>query len=136
MRRFLFSVLMVFVVFVLMVAVLLAGMRAGWVQPDPSIGNGIDKYSGVKREQAENAIWEAKYMAHEYGSPGFLSLEYRVTSMKRCPENPLKCTQAVREKRSCAGEPFAMEVQTYTVFGLPFGKWSANCGGTMGYGVF
>ena len=127
---------------VLTVIVLLAVLRVGWVLPQRLIGNGVDGYAGPEKPYASNAIDEAKSLMSEGLNPGgILVSAYRVTRVMRCPEYPIRCgpptlkNGVYYENPACEGKPFAVEVQTYTIFAVPSGKVGVNCGGSVGYGV-
>ena len=122
------KILVVVIVFVLLVTPGLA-----WLQLQLPIRTGVDGYSGIERAYARDAIYKTKAPA------GLLARSYRVTRLERCPQHPPTCGPPIRrdgtlrENPSCEGEPFAAEVEMSTIFGLPFGKVSINCGGTVGF---
>ena len=69
-------------------------------------------------------------------TPGSLVAAYRVTDVRRCPGRPIQCGPAIRvregvyrENPACEGSPFAVDVQTYTFFGVPFGSADLPCEG-------
>lgn len=124
--------------FALVLAVLALGavLGAGWVLPHQFIGTGLDDYRGVEKEYAAGAVEQAKLQDSEWGNPGPLVAAYRVTEVRRCPGRPIRCGPAIRvgegverENPECEGNPFAVDVQTYTLFGLPFGDADLPCYG-------
>ena len=123
-----------FLIFLLVMIVLLTVLRVGWLLPHRYIATGVDNYSGIEREYANTAIEEAKFQMNEWGSPGPLVAAYRVTCVKRCPDIPLRCGPPIRVKKgvyrenpACEGSPFAVDVRTYTFFGLPLGNVPLAC---------
>jgi hypothetical protein len=107
---------------------------AGWVLPHRLIETGVDGYSGIEREYAKTAIEMAQIQDNEWGNPGPLIAAYRVTDVRRCPGRPIRCGPAIRlgkgvyrENPECEGSPYAVDVQTYTFFGIPSGDADLPC---------
>jgi hypothetical protein len=107
---------------------------AGWVLPQRLIETGVDEYSGIERRYAKTAVEEAKVEDREWGSSGALNAAYRVTEVRRCPGRPIRCGPAIRvrkgvyrENPECEGSPFAVDMQTYTFFGIPSGDANLPC---------
>jgi hypothetical protein len=111
-------------------------LGAGWALPHRHIGTGLDDYRGLARRYAETTVELAKVQNNEWGNPGPLVAAYRVTDVRRCPGRPIQCGPAIRvregvyrENPACEGSPFAVDVQTYTFFGVPFGSADLPCEG-------
>jgi hypothetical protein len=94
----------------------------------------VDDYRGIEREYAASAVEQAKVQNNEWGNPGPLVAAYRVTDVRRCPGRPVRCGPAIRvrkgvyrENPECEGSPFAVDVKTYTFFGIPLGDADLPC---------
>jgi|SRR5215216_4480426 hypothetical protein len=115
---------------------LCAVLWAGWTLPHRHIETGLDDYRGIERRYAETAVELTKVQNNEWGNPAPPIAAYRVTDVRRCPERPIRCGPAIRvregvyrENPECEGSPFAVDVQTYTLFGVPFGSADLPCEG-------
>ncbi len=120
----------------LAVLALCAMLVAGCSSSGRQLGDGVDDYSGVEKEYARAAIEEAKLQDNEWGGPGPLITAYRVTDVRRCPGIPVRCGPAIRvrkglfkENPSCEGNPFTVDVQTYTFLDIPLGSADLPCEG-------
>jgi len=107
---------------------------AGWALPHRHIETGVDDYRGIEREYAASAVEQAKVQNNEWGNPGPLVAAYRVTDVRRCPGRPVRCGPAIRvrkgayrENPECEGSPFAVDVKSYTFFGIPLGDADLPC---------
>jgi len=120
----------------LVVLALCAAFAAGCASPGRDIPDGVGDYSGVEKEYARTAIEQAKLQDAEWGGPGPLITAYWVTDVRRCPGIPVRCGPAIRvregvfrENPECEGNPFTVDVETHTFFGIPLGSADLPCDG-------
>jgi hypothetical protein len=119
---------------------LVAVVVAGFVVPQRTIANSVEKYHGEDKARARAAL----KMARLYADDTFdevLVTAYRVERVGECPGPPpsdppddVLCVEGCGDPDSESSGVgifgagyFSMEVRKFTIFGLPYGKESRDC---------
>ena len=116
------------------VLILCAVLWAGWALTDRYIETGVGDYRGIEKRYANTAVELARVQTSEWGGSTFPVAAYRVTDIRRCPGRPLRCGPDIRVRKgvyrdnpACEGSPFAVDVETHTLFGIPSGDADLPC---------
>ena len=84
----------------------------GTVVPVGFVDHGIDEYHGAKQRAVIHAVGEM-YQTKQAGMNTYRVTTWRVTGVEQCPS---RCPRA-----------YAVEVDLYTTFGIPYGQTGVFC---------
>lgn len=121
--------------FVILAITLVALVVAGFTVPQRTITNGVENYVGEDKARARAALETVRLYEDDTFDHLFVITAYRVERVEECAKPPPTdppdvCLEGCVDPDSGspgAGGYFSMEVRRFTIFGLPYGRFSLDC---------